>query len=64
VAAPREEFQTEYFWQFCRNFSRFLAHPVATIAKSTDSLWMAYALCFREKPVGIALPFIGDAFVS
>jgi len=53
------------FGNFCRDFLQFLAHPVATIAKSRQFLdgLCTVAVVQGEFSADIALPFFDDAFV-
>jgi len=48
---------------FCDDFLRFLAHFVASTAKSRQFLSGLCTVVQRQLSAGISLPFIGDAFV-
>jgi len=63
ASAQRGNFKPRIFGNFCRDFPPFLAHPVATVAKSTLFLNGLCTVGQGEFSAGIALPFIGDAFV-
>jgi len=51
------------FSNFCGDSLPFLVHPVATIAKIRQFLNGLCTAVQRKFSAGIALPFIGDAFV-
>jgi len=51
------------FGNFCRDSLPFLAHTVATIAKIRQFLNGLCTVVQGTFSAGIALPFIGDAFV-
>jgi len=56
-------FKPRVFGNFCRYFPRFLVHPAATVGKSRQFLDGLCTVVQGEFSAGIALPFIGDAFV-
>jgi len=56
-------FKPRIFGNFCRDFPRFFAHPVATIARNRQFLDGLCTVVQGEFFAGIALPFFGDAFV-
>ena len=56
-------FKPRIFGNFYRNFPRFLAHPVAIIAKRGQFLDGLCTVVEGKFSVGIALFFISDAFV-
>jgi len=59
----RSNFKQRIFGNFCPNFPLFLAQPVTRIPKSRQFLDGLCTVVQGEFSAGIALPFVGDAFV-
>jgi len=56
-------FKPRIFGNYRRDFPSYLAHPVATIAKSRQFLDGLCATVQGRFSAGILLPLIGDTFV-
>jgi len=56
-------FKPRIFGNFCRDYPRLLAHPVATVSQNRQFLDGLFTVVQGKFSDGFALPSIGDAFV-